>query len=113
AKRRRRRWCAIELNGIGKLTAPVIIAAFEGWNDAGEAASGVITHLTAEWRAEPGGAIDPGGYYDFQVTPPGTQGGAGATQRPGLPTNPPPAPTPHPARPALRPRHRLEPNTRP
>ena len=33
----------IELNGIGKLTAPVVIAAFEGWNDAGEAASGVIT----------------------------------------------------------------------
>ena len=36
---------AIELDGVGKLTAPALIAAFEGWNDAGEAASGVINHL--------------------------------------------------------------------
>jgi hypothetical protein len=30
---------------VGKLTSPVLIAAFEGWNDAGEAASGAIVHL--------------------------------------------------------------------
>ena len=61
----------IELDGIGKLTSPVIIAAFEGWNDAGEAASGVISHLSLAWQATPAGAIDPEDYYDFQVTRPG------------------------------------------
>ena len=69
----------IELNKTGKLTAPVIIAAFEGWNDAGEAASGVITHLTSAWQAEPIGAIDPEDYYDFQVTRPVTEVTDGAT----------------------------------
>ena len=70
----------IELNKTGKLTAPVIIAAFEGWNDAGEAASGVITHLTSAWQAEPIGAIDPEDYYDFQVTRPVTEVTDGATR---------------------------------
>src|SRR5499427_6963224 len=74
-------WCEIELNGIGKLSAPVIIAAFEGWNDAGEAASGVITHLTEAWHAEPVGAIDPEDFYDFQVTRPVTEVTEGKTQR--------------------------------
>jgi predicted ATP-grasp superfamily ATP-dependent carboligase len=80
SRRRGRRWCAIELNGTGKLSAPVIIAAFEGWNDAGEAASGVITHLTAAWQAEPVGSIDPEDYYDFQVTRPVTEVTDGSTQ---------------------------------
>ncbi len=61
---------AIELDGIGKLTSPVIIAAFEGWNDAGEASSGAVNHLTAVWDTASAGAIDPEDYYDFQVTRP-------------------------------------------
>ena len=71
----------IELDGIGKLTSPVIIAAFEGWNDAGEAASGVINHLGLAWQATPVGAIDPEDYYDFQVTRPVTEVGEGRTER--------------------------------
>ena len=59
----------------------MIIAAFEGWNDAGEAASGVITHLTEAWHAEPVGAIDPEDFYDFQVTRPVTEVNEGKTQR--------------------------------
>ena len=82
----RKGWCEIELNGIGKLTAPVIIAAFEGWNDAGEAASGVITHLTEAWQAEPVGAIDPEDIYDFLVTRPVTEVTDGATRRLVWPT---------------------------
>jgi predicted ATP-grasp superfamily ATP-dependent carboligase len=76
-----RRWWAIELDGIGKLTSPVIIAAFEGWNDAGEAASGVINHLSLAWQAAPVGAIDPEDYYDFQVTRPVTEVAEGKTER--------------------------------
>jgi len=71
----------IELDGIGKLTSPVIIAAFEGWNDAGEAASGVINHLSLAWQAAPDGAIDPEDYYDFQVTRPVTEVTEGRTER--------------------------------
>ena len=71
----------IEFDGIGKLTSPVIIAAFEGWNDAGEAASGVISHLSLAWQATPVGAIDPEDYYDFQVTRPVTEVAEGRTER--------------------------------
>jgi len=71
----------IELDGLGKLTSPVIIAAFEGWNDAGEAASGVINHLSLAWQATPVGAIDPEDYYDFQVTRPVTEVAEGRTER--------------------------------
>jgi predicted ATP-grasp superfamily ATP-dependent carboligase len=71
----------IELDGIGKLTSPVIVAAFEGWNDAGEAASGVINHLNLAWQATPVGAIDPEDYYDFQVTRPVTEVAEGRTER--------------------------------
>jgi predicted ATP-grasp superfamily ATP-dependent carboligase len=76
----------IELDGIGKLTSPVIIAAFEGWNDAGEAASGVINHLSLAWQAAPVGAIDPEDYYDFQVTRPVTEVAEGRTERLVWPT---------------------------
>jgi proteasome assembly chaperone (PAC2) family protein len=76
----------IELDGIGKLTSPVIIAAFEGWNDAGEAASGVISHLSLAWQATPAGAIDPEDYYDFQVTRPVTEVAEGRTERLVWPT---------------------------
>jgi predicted ATP-grasp superfamily ATP-dependent carboligase len=71
----------IEFDGVGKLTSPVIIAAFEGWNDAGEAASGVISHLSLAWQAAPVGAIDPEDYYDFQVTRPVTEVADGRTER--------------------------------
>jgi hypothetical protein len=60
----------IEFDRLGKLTSPVAIAAFEGWNDAGEAASGVISHLGIAWQAQPIAAIEPEDFYDFQVTRP-------------------------------------------
>jgi predicted ATP-grasp superfamily ATP-dependent carboligase len=66
---------------MGKLSAPVIIAAFEGWNDAGEAASGAIGHLSTAWDGNEIAAIDPEDYYDFQVTRPVTEVTEGRTQR--------------------------------
>jgi hypothetical protein len=48
----------------------VALCAFEGWNDAAEAASGVVTHLGIEWESKPLAAIDPDDYYDFQVNRP-------------------------------------------
>ncbi len=60
----------IELEDLPDLHEPVMIAAFEGWNDAGEAASAVIEHLAEIWGAEPVAAMDPEDYYDFQVNRP-------------------------------------------
>src|SRR5690606_40063897 len=54
--------CALpifEIEGLPELVDPVMIAAFEGWNDAAEAATGVITHLEAEWKATPLVELDP------------------------------------------------------
>jgi proteasome assembly chaperone (PAC2) family protein len=48
----------------------VVIAAFEGWNDAGEAASDAVEHLLVSWRATLLATVDPEDYYDFQVNRP-------------------------------------------
>jgi hypothetical protein len=50
--------------------APVMLAAFEGWNDAGDAASTAVEHLALSWDATELSAIDPDEYYDFQVSRP-------------------------------------------
>lgn len=55
---------------LPSLRDPVMVAAFEGWNDAGEAASGAIAHLEEVWSARPVVALDPENYHDFQVTRP-------------------------------------------
>jgi proteasome assembly chaperone (PAC2) family protein len=60
----------IELEDLPELDDPIMIAAFEGWNDAGEAATAVVDHLVEIWDAEPIAALDPEDYYDFQVNRP-------------------------------------------
>src|SRR4051794_32485180 len=57
-------------NGWPELVSPVVIAAFEGWNDAGDAATGAVEHLELVWDAEPLTELDPDDYYDFQVNRP-------------------------------------------
>ncbi len=64
-----------------RLVDPVMIAAFEGWNDAGEAASTALEHLELTWDAEPLASIDPEEYYDFQVTRPHVRYADGVTRR--------------------------------
>ncbi|MCE3552072.1 PAC2 family protein [Pseudonocardia sp. RS11V-5] len=63
------------------LVDPIMITAFEGWNDAGEAASSAVEHLELSWDAEPLGSIDPEDYYDFQVTRPLVRLAGGVTRR--------------------------------
>jgi proteasome assembly chaperone (PAC2) family protein len=60
----------IEIEEIDDLVEPVVIAAFEGWNDAADAASSVIDHLIRVWDARTVGVIDPEEFYDFQVNRP-------------------------------------------
>ncbi|HEY7858525.1 MAG TPA: PAC2 family protein [Candidatus Nanopelagicales bacterium] len=52
------------------LEQPVMVAAFEGWNDAGDAASAAVLHLEDVWQAAQVAALDPEDYYDFQVNRP-------------------------------------------
>ncbi len=60
----------LEFEDVAPLHDPILIAAFEGWNDAGEAASAAIEHLADVWQAEAVAALDPEDYYDFQVNRP-------------------------------------------
>jgi proteasome assembly chaperone (PAC2) family protein len=60
----------IELSGIPKLHRPVMVTAFEGWNDAADSATDAVEALEVGWQAKPIGAVDPEDYYDFQVNRP-------------------------------------------
>ena len=44
----------------------ILIAAFEGWNDAGSAASAALAHLVEVWGADLVDELDPEDYLDFQ-----------------------------------------------
>lgn len=55
---------------LPELHDAVIIAAFEGWNDAADAASDALDHLDAIWSARPIIEIDDESYYDYQVNRP-------------------------------------------
>jgi proteasome assembly chaperone (PAC2) family protein len=60
----------IEIEELPRLVDPVLVSAFEGWNDAANAASGVVDHLIEVWNARLVAAIDPEEFYDFQVNRP-------------------------------------------
>jgi proteasome assembly chaperone (PAC2) family protein len=60
----------IELEGLPELVDPLLIAAFEGWNDAGDAATAAVEHLEEVWSAIPLATLDPEDYYDYQVNRP-------------------------------------------
>ena len=60
----------IEFEALPDLVDPVLVAAFEGWNDAGDAASDAIDHLREAWGATPLAEMDPEDYYDYQVNRP-------------------------------------------
>lgn len=48
----------------------VLVVAFEGWNDAGEAASGVVQTLRDELDVYPVAEVDPEDYFDYQFNRP-------------------------------------------
>ncbi|MFL6134736.1 MAG: PAC2 family protein, partial [Nocardioidaceae bacterium] len=71
----------IEIEDVPDLRAPVLIAAFEGWNDAADAASSVVEHLARVWNARLVAAIDPEDFYDFQVNRPAVGTGEDGSRR--------------------------------
>ncbi len=52
------------------LRRPVLLAAFEGWNDAGDAASSAVRYLRDRWQAKQFATIDPEDFFDFSSTRP-------------------------------------------
>ncbi|HWH33995.1 MAG TPA: PAC2 family protein [Acidimicrobiales bacterium] len=61
------RWAAAERPHLDR---PVLVAAFEGWNDAGDAASLAAGWLAQRWAPGPLADIDPEEFYDFTATRP-------------------------------------------
>lgn len=55
-----------------RLTGRVLVVAFEGWNDAGEAASGAVKSLRDALSVQPIAEIDSEGYFDYQFNRPVT-----------------------------------------
>jgi len=67
----------VEIHQIPVLRSPVMVIAFSGWNDAGEAATGATSHLLASWTdpstdvvPELIADVDVEEFYDFQVNRP-------------------------------------------
>jgi proteasome assembly chaperone (PAC2) family protein len=67
----------MEIHQIPALRSPVMVIAFSGWNDAGEAATGAASHLLSSWTdletdvvPELIAEVDPEEFYDFQVNRP-------------------------------------------
>jgi proteasome assembly chaperone (PAC2) family protein len=52
------------------LRRPVLLAAFDGWNDAGEAATTALDAVGAALEAETFASVDPEEFYDFQEVRP-------------------------------------------
>lgn len=59
----------------------MLIAAFEGWNDAGDGASMAARYLADGWSARRFASIDPEEFYDFTVTRPRIRLVEGAARR--------------------------------
>ncbi|GAA2851185.1 PAC2 family protein [Microbacterium arabinogalactanolyticum] len=55
------------------LGSRIIVAAFDGWNDAGEAASGAIGALREAGSYEAVHSVDPELYFDYQYTRPSSR----------------------------------------
>lgn len=56
---------------MNPLGSRIVVAAFDGWNDAGDAASSVIAHLRSLGGYDLVHEVDPELYFDYQYTRPG------------------------------------------
>ena len=56
-----------------RLRRPIMLCAFEGWNDAGDAASFATRYLGERWGTRPFADVDPEEHFDFTSTRPRVQ----------------------------------------
>jgi predicted ATP-grasp superfamily ATP-dependent carboligase len=64
-----------------ELVRPVLLAAFEGWNDAGESATTAVRYLARSLGSTKVASIDAEEYYDFTVARPQVRLDEGMTRR--------------------------------
>src|SRR3954468_22000022 len=60
----------LRLDSKPRLTKPVLVASFKGWNDGGQGASMATAYLARAWHADAFASIDPELFFDFQSTRP-------------------------------------------
>jgi proteasome assembly chaperone (PAC2) family protein len=70
-----------------ELRAPVMVCAFKGWNDAGEAASAALAYIRGSFDAREVGSIDPEEFYDFTAVRPTVKLVEGSTREIEWPEN--------------------------
>lgn len=63
------------------LRSPRALLAWEGWNDACDAASGAAAYLLGQFDVEPFAIVEPEEFYDFQEHRPTVQVDGGGTRR--------------------------------
>jgi proteasome assembly chaperone (PAC2) family protein len=60
----------IRWTGRPVLRSPALLVAWEGWNDAGDAATTATRHIRDRLGGEPFAELDPEPFYDFTTTRP-------------------------------------------
>lgn len=70
-----------------KLRKPVLLAAWEGWNDAGDAATYALRQLNLAWQGTRFAEIDPETFYDFTESRPTINLGPAGQRRLTWPEN--------------------------
>src|SRR3954451_15231675 len=70
-----------------ELKEPVLVCAFKGWNDAGEAASAALGFIHGHFDSSAVGKIDPEEYYDFTAVRPTVRMTEGQTREIDWPVN--------------------------
>jgi proteasome assembly chaperone (PAC2) family protein len=70
-----------------QLRSPVMVCAFKGWNDAGEAASAALGYIHGHSPSDDVASIDPEEYYDFTAVRPSVRLADGLTREIDWPKN--------------------------
>jgi proteasome assembly chaperone (PAC2) family protein len=71
----------VEFSDRPDVSRPVVVCAFGGWNDGGEAATTAARYVRDRWGARRFASIDPDEFFDFQVNRPTVQLEDGLTRR--------------------------------
>jgi proteasome assembly chaperone (PAC2) family protein len=70
-----------------ELRRPVLVCAFKGWNDAGEAATAAVSFVGTQFGATEIGRIEPDEYFDFTAVRPTVSLSDGETREISWPGN--------------------------
>jgi predicted ATP-grasp superfamily ATP-dependent carboligase len=70
-----------------ELRSPIMVCAFEGWNDAGEAASAALSFIRDHFESFPVASVDPEDFYDFTAVRPTVRLSEGLTREIDWPEN--------------------------